>query len=211
MSSIELSPASTSDAADLADLFIDAFPDKFGPILEHHAGPLFQELFEIDPAEFTADTIIARVDDQPAGFIQFGGKRSPFTTRAGLVIAKCRKRFGLPSSLARYLKLIILEMEPPLRRGELYIKTIGVASRFRGRGIGTKLVEKAEERARSQGHYSMSLLVMSDNRGAIKLYQRLGFELGRLHRSHILRWALKRSGYHKMFKRLVTARRRDRY
>jgi ribosomal-protein-alanine N-acetyltransferase len=56
-----------------------------------------------------------------------------------------------------------------------YVQTICVAPRSRGRGLGTKLLEFAEERIFSDSP-NVFLCVSSFNEGARRLYERLGYE-----------------------------------
>lgn len=202
MSTIELRQASSADASAVAGLIIEAFPDKFGPVLGEATVPILHDVFEAVPVELTTNTTLASIDGEAIGVIRFGYGTSPFIVRAPLVLRACRRHFGRRESLTRYLKLMILEMDPPRPADELYLKTIGVAAGRRGQGVGTRLVEHAEARAGSLGCSAMSLLVMADNHGAIRLYQRLGFDLGPIQRSQVLRWAVTREGFHKMIKRL---------
>lgn len=59
-------------------------------------------------------------------------------------------------------------------RGTSYI-VMGVLASHRGRGIGTKLLARVEELARSQGIHRMELEVFEKNEAAIRLYEKLGF------------------------------------
>jgi aminoglycoside 6'-N-acetyltransferase len=54
---------------------------------------------------------------------------------------------------------------------------IVVAPDWRGRGIGTALLRSAEDWARSQGAERMILDLSSANTGALRLYERLGYEV----------------------------------
>ncbi|MFD0590013.1 GNAT family N-acetyltransferase [Paenibacillus sp. GCM10027627] len=53
---------------------------------------------------------------------------------------------------------------------------IAVDDRFRGLGIGMKLLEAAENWGKENGKRKMSLRVMSTNEAAIAFYQKFGFE-----------------------------------
>lgn len=50
-----------------------------------------------------------------------------------------------------------------------------VLARERGRGIGTLLIDQTEQFARELGHDRIALAVRTDNIGAAKLYERLGY------------------------------------
>mmetsp|Transcript_2248 Transcript_2248/g.2720 ORF Transcript_2248/g.2720 Transcript_2248/m.2720 type:complete len:198 (-) Transcript_2248:81-674(-) len=60
---------------------------------------------------------------------------------------------------------------------EVYVDQLSVAAKARGRGVGTKLLEKAEEFARSEpGIEILTLDVLRGNK-AVSLYERFGFEI----------------------------------
>ncbi len=58
---------------------------------------------------------------------------------------------------------------------EYYISNLAVFEKYRGKGIGTELLKKAEELARESGHKKLSLLVEFYNANAKKVYENFGF------------------------------------
>lgn len=56
-----------------------------------------------------------------------------------------------------------------------YVCGVAVFPEYRGRGIGTRLMAKAEERAREKGFSKLSLIVFEKNSGAKRLYERLSY------------------------------------
>jgi ribosomal protein S18 acetylase RimI-like enzyme len=48
---------------------------------------------------------------------------------------------------------------------------------FRGRGVGTKMLSIARKQAQERGFGTLSLLVFEQNEGAVRLYERNGFEV----------------------------------
>ncbi|OXS74408.1 GNAT family N-acetyltransferase [Lysinibacillus sp. KCTC 33748] len=60
---------------------------------------------------------------------------------------------------------------------EFHIGTIALLPESRGLGVGTKLLEFAEEQACLQGFAKCSLTVKKENHLAIKLYQRIGYQI----------------------------------
>ena len=62
-------------------------------------------------------------------------------------------------------------------RGNAYIASVSVSERYRGKGVGTRLLAKAEEYARKRGARRLELEVFSKNKGAYELYERLGWEV----------------------------------
>ena len=56
-----------------------------------------------------------------------------------------------------------------------YIAGMSVFPEYRGNGIGTKLLEIAEQQAESLGLNQLSLIVFEQNEGAKRLYERHGY------------------------------------
>jgi [ribosomal protein S18]-alanine N-acetyltransferase len=57
----------------------------------------------------------------------------------------------------------------------MHLFALEVGAAWRNQGIGTALIEHVIEKARTDGHSAVYLEVRSDNRGARRLYHRLGF------------------------------------
>jgi len=68
----------------------------------------------------------------------------------------------------------LVELEA-LAPGSYYINALATYAEYRGRGIGTVLLRKAEEIAAAKSIDTISLIVASENRGAEQLYRREGF------------------------------------
>lgn len=66
------------------------------------------------------------------------------------------------------------ELEAP---GTFYICGMALMPAYRGRGLGTRLLAIAEERARERGLDTLSLIAFAENSGAVKLYERHGFKV----------------------------------
>lgn len=69
--------------------------------------------------------------------------------------------------------LLELEAQVP---GSWYVNAVAALPQYRGRGVGTFLMNIAEFLARAAGTPATSLIVAEDNAGALRLYQRLGYE-----------------------------------
>lgn len=78
---------------------------------------------------------------------------------------------GLPDFIR---PLIELEAQVP---GSYYINMLACFPRYRGRGIGTALMDIVDDLAGREGCALSSLQVFSENRGALRLYQRLGYRV----------------------------------
>ena len=68
--------------------------------------------------------------------------------------------------------LLELEAQAP---GSWYINAIATFENHRGKGVARKLIEDAETQARSEGCDRLSLIVASENAGAKRLYEKLGY------------------------------------
>jgi len=87
------------------------------------------------------------------------------------------KECHLVSAGGERVGFLVLDLNGPLGG---YIQTIGVAPEMRGRGIGTAALRWAEAHIFKK-HRNVLMCVSSFNRGAQRLYQRLGYEtVGRL-------------------------------
>jgi ribosomal protein S18 acetylase RimI-like enzyme len=60
--------------------------------------------------------------------------------------------------------------------GTWYICGVALLPEFRGRGIGTGLMQMARQQARRHGFRQLSLVVFEQNAAAVRLYRRLGYE-----------------------------------
>ncbi|WP_028560566.1 GNAT family N-acetyltransferase [Paenibacillus pinihumi] len=63
------------------------------------------------------------------------------------------------------------------RAGEYHIGTLATLPESRGYGVGSRLIQFAEEQARRGGYGKCSLTVKKDNNQARKLYERLGYTI----------------------------------
>jgi len=61
--------------------------------------------------------------------------------------------------------------------GGAILRSLWVASEARGHGVGAALVQRVIAWARSEAHTRLFLHVRDDNHEAIRLYERLGFEV----------------------------------
>jgi ribosomal protein S18 acetylase RimI-like enzyme len=63
-----------------------------------------------------------------------------------------------------------------VRARTAHIPQVGVGPDFQGMGIGTALMEAAFYDLAQEGFEQVTLTVTDDNAGAVRLYERLGFE-----------------------------------
>ena len=80
----------------------------------------------------------------------------------------------LEAQLAKKKLYITLDVEAHM--DEYYIDTICVAKKARGLGIGTKLLQFAEQQGKQQGYDKISLNVEFEKQDARRLYERIGYK-----------------------------------
>ena len=85
---------------------------------------------------------------------------------------------------------------------ELIVESIAVSPSARGLGLGTLLMERAEARARAMSKRQLSLGVIGENEGAIRLYERLGYRITRTQQGFWVRLATASEIVHRMEKPL---------
>jgi GNAT superfamily N-acetyltransferase len=66
--------------------------------------------------------------------------------------------------------------------GSWYIMTLSVFPEFRNKGLGTTMLDEVQHMARNSGHRLLSIMLVSDNSAALRLYDRYGFK--EAHRRH---------------------------
>ena len=78
-----------------------------------------------------------------------------------------------------YIIFNIKEKENPSMRyrKQLNIDAICVDERYRGKGIGTKILENIKEIAKTKGCTDLYLTVNQENENAIKVYEKFGFKV----------------------------------
>ena len=59
---------------------------------------------------------------------------------------------------------------------------VGILQEFTGRGIGTRLFQRAEKWARESGLHRLELTVMTHNAAGVALYRKTGFQIERIGR-----------------------------
>ena len=95
----------------------------------------------------------------------------------------------------------LLDESPP--RNALYVESIAVDAEIRGLGIGGKLMAEAETRARELGLPLLALDVIGDNHGAIRLYERLGYQIVKTTRGFLVKYVTGSNEVHRMEKPLA--------
>jgi ribosomal protein S18 acetylase RimI-like enzyme len=106
------------------------------------------------------NAVVAEIGEQVVGMML--GYRLPDSTGSGDL-------WELPSIVR---PMVELELMVP---GSFYINALAVLPDFQGSGIGSRLLEIANERGRAAGCKLLSLIVFEENRDAVRLYLQRGY------------------------------------
>jgi len=165
-----------------AALYDDAFGAKLGIAIPD--AELRKEVLErgMDPAYSFA----AISGDQLVGIAGFKTGQGSFT--GGISLSLLKETLGTAAVLraAPVLALFQRRRVP----GQLLMDGIAVSPAMRGCGIGTQLLNRLIEYARSEGYRSIRLDVIDTNPAARRLYERIGFTPVRTERFGYLEWLL---------------------
>ena len=162
----------------------DAFAKKFR--IGFRDADDFVRLFQdsVDPE----NCLFAIVDGELSGVLAFQTTGHEFYQ---LSLKTAFEKFSPLRAGLVILNLILLAFEGAAGADEFHIDLVAVVPSSRGMGIGTALMVKAEEKAESEGKHTMSLGVIAENEGAIRLYERLGYKTTRTWRGFLVRLAAK--------------------
>jgi len=115
------------------------------------------------PYNYTT-TMVAEVNGEIAGISH------SYPSRYHLITDKIRESF--PQDRVSHLE----DFFGARIENSWFLESLGVFPVFQGKGIGSHLLEMTMEKARQEGYPSICLLVFADNRDAIRLYRKKGFE-----------------------------------
>lgn len=139
----------------------------------------------INLTDCTAPALIPCTDQQLIGvFRWFKSQRSVlYWAGPGVVYPLQVKRFKQQSKYAEYHSFVFNQARQLLAFGQIserfgycHLSRIVVAPAHRGRGVGNQLIAALLDEGQSKLSLSRaSLLVLKDNKSAIKLYEKIGF------------------------------------
>ncbi len=107
--------------------------------------------------------------------------------------------------------LMLLGFGPPFKLPEktLYIDKIGVLEKYRGKGLGKKLINHAFNIATQEDIQFVELEVTAKNQNAISLYEKIGFKIIKSTKITLGRIFVGVSKYYRMRKKLNKTNDKD--
>jgi ribosomal protein S18 acetylase RimI-like enzyme len=165
------------DADAVATIVFHAFKSKFQSLRslpDDQIIQLFKESGFVEDQSFEG-YLVAEKDGEVVGVMSLkwqDQKRIKPLKKVGFI--KLCGYYGLINILR--LNIIFAILKGTTSDGECYIEHIAVSSSYRGHGIGTMLMNYANEMVETSAMLDRTTLYVSaDNISAIKLYQKLGF------------------------------------
>jgi ribosomal protein S18 acetylase RimI-like enzyme len=160
-SDYQIRPATAQDAGDIARLFLISSDGLAAYIWDRDRAPGV-ELMDHGAARYARQAMA------------FSYENCTIVTSANRVIAMLLA-FEIPVAQG-------VEEDPVLRPyseledpGSLYISGVAVDAEWRGKGIGSALLNIAENVASQQGIERLSLICLEANQAALRLYRRRGY------------------------------------
>lgn len=186
MNKILIREYQATDLNVITSIMMEAFESKFRYAFYWKEKELFDILyFHMDKTEYTK-ILVALLNDEISGFCILKSQIFKKNKMKG-IFHESVKRFGLLNTLKFYIPLFILD-SGNTKEGELYIDTIAVTSRMRGKGIGKAMFNEINNIADNNTSIKeLTLYVMLENEKAHKLYSSLNFINTKIHKSLLIK------------------------
>ena len=178
-------------------IFYEAFAEKF-----HIGFSNAEQVYRLFHDSLNRDNcIVALQGHELLGILTYQTTQVEFFhLRVGALLG----RFWPWRALRMALNLVLLDESA--KPNEFIVSSISVSEQSRGLGVGTRLMNAAEELARESGKNLMSLGVVGQNKDARRLYERLGYRVTATSRGRLIRWVTGDSVVHRMEKSLAAER-----
>ena len=165
---VSFRPANRADARVIAELFQISSEGVADYVWSQLEGPEFEglELIEIGTKRYSREDVnfsyqncdVAEIDGETVGMLH--------------AYVMGDDVGDVPDDIDPVLRPYA-ELEEPR---SLYISGLALVDKFRGAGIGTRLLDYAYKRARAEGVKKISLICFTENEAACRLYKREGFK-----------------------------------
>ena len=168
--------ATVEDMPRVGEVLVEGFSHKFGVVFGQRIDRAPGVIAQIERLRFErglCTLFVAQMDGRVVGVLDLSGRRERLSDLWGQLQVMLRG-VGPLYTLRATVGLALLHEETV--ENTAYVSDVAVATDFRGRGIGWRLLESAEGWAQAHGKGSLSLHVVASNR-ARHLYERFGFRL----------------------------------
>jgi ribosomal protein S18 acetylase RimI-like enzyme len=143
----------------------------------------------------------AEVENRVAG-IELSYPASTMKTLELPTLLKFAGIAGLATCCRMVARSYPLQSITDAQTDDFFLAHLAVMPEFEGRGLGRRLLQHAEDKARAAGLRRITLTVDADNARAVNVYARAGFSVTGTSTFERLRRRFSYSGYHHMSKEL---------
>lgn len=175
---ITIRSASKEDAEDFANLILISAPSLFLTMFNDETKQTIEYLFTQNRNLFSFEhTYVAEIEGKVVGIIlsYSYSTRIKESLRTGMLLLK-RNSLKIILKLRSWIRLYSIG---EISRNEYYISNLAVYSEYRGLGIGTKLIFKAESEAKKYNLKRVVLDVETENKKAINFYKKLNYRVSK--------------------------------
>jgi len=179
MQNIVVRKGRPEDAHHFSELVTLSSPKIFQILFGSKVKKIMKNLFRHRRHYYSFDrSFFADIDGKTVGMAQLHKLRPRRREKVnlGLLLFKYMK-WSLPGSVASLLRSD--KVVGDFSGRNCYLSNLAVYPEYRGLGIGTRLMDALEEEAKSIGKKELVLHADINNKGAIKLYERLGYRIDR--------------------------------
>ncbi|MRN52941.1 GNAT family N-acetyltransferase [Paenibacillus monticola] len=179
---IEIVAYQKEDNEAVRELIVDSFLGKFHALVHLDINQIRKLLGSIwidDPNASTVKQIVAKENGKVVGTLCLKWKgNAPSNKRADQIhIAQLFKQFGYLNVCKFIVGMCFLDYQP--KAHECYIDHLAIRSSHRNKGIGGQLLAWAQHFTLNSEFDQLSLHVVSNNKQAIHLYEKMAFDIER--------------------------------
>jgi ribosomal protein S18 acetylase RimI-like enzyme len=187
---IHVRPARGGDLDTVATILVEGFRTKFEAAFRDRidrAERIIARTLALEEPRGLPGLFVAELEGQVVGTIALrrrGQPEPPFPPSMGIFF----EELGLWAGLRAMFYMSLLDQS--FKWDEVYLSDVAVSAPFRRRGVGKAMIAHADKVTRRWNKRALVLHVSVENKGAIRLYQRLGYSEERRQHSLLTRWLL---------------------
>lgn len=157
--------------------------DKIAQGIELASGGIIEFLFHGLLKDYTPDQVMSNVLRDEKGYETYKNAIvAEYENEViGIVYSYPAKYHGISEETRKFFPKERLEFLAEFFNSRvedsLFLDSIYVDEKFRGLGVGSKLIQLTKEKAKKQGFSQLSLMVMNSNRVARRSYERNSFSI----------------------------------
>jgi len=167
----KIRPASIDDAREIAKLI--AISSDGVATIEWHEQAVKEACDPLDIGERTYRNPQGDYSYSNATMVEENNQVAGMLLTFGMPAAKPRNPENRPTANDENVFAPYIYLEEP---NSWYICGVAFYPQHRGHGLGTRLTGLANEQARENGFSRLSLVAFEQNEGAVRLYERLGYQ-----------------------------------